>query len=100
MKIAIHNTPGSFSDYWIDYCARNKIDYVKVNCYSTNIIEQISDCDGLMWHFYHNSPKAFICAKQILYSIQASGKTVFPDFHTVWHFDDKVGQKYLLEALG
>ena len=25
---------------------------------------------------------------------------VFPDFNTGWHFDDKVGQKYLLEAIG
>jgi glutathione synthase/RimK-type ligase-like ATP-grasp enzyme len=25
---------------------------------------------------------------------------VFPNFNTVWHFDDKVGQKYLLEAIG
>src|SRR5699024_7603805 len=24
----------------------------------------------------------------------------FPDFQTAWHFDDKVGQKYLLEAIG
>lgn len=25
---------------------------------------------------------------------------MFPDFDTTWHFDDKVGQKYLLEAIG
>ena len=29
-----------------------------------------------------------------------AGKVVFPDFNTGWHFDDKVGQKYLLEAIG
>ena len=34
-----------------------------------------------------------------MFSVEASGKKVFPDFNTVWHFDDKVGQKYLLEAL-
>ena len=32
--------------------------------------------------------------------MQASGKKVFPDFNTMWHFDDKVGQKYLLEIIG
>jgi glutathione synthase/RimK-type ligase-like ATP-grasp enzyme len=25
---------------------------------------------------------------------------VFPDFRTAWHFDDKVAQKYLFEAIG
>jgi len=53
-----------------------------------------------MWHFSQNSPKAILFAKQLFYSIEASGVKVFPDFNTVWHFDDKVGQKYLLEAIG
>ena len=35
-------------------------------------------------------------AKQLLYSLQASGKKVFPDFNTCWHFDDKVGQKVFI----
>jgi glutathione synthase/RimK-type ligase-like ATP-grasp enzyme len=35
-----------------------------------------------------------------LYSLEHSGKVVFPDFRTNWHFDDKVGQKYLLESIG
>src|SRR5690606_38499852 len=38
--------------------------------------------------------------KRILFAIEHSGKTVFPDFKTGWHFDDKVAQKYLLEAIG
>jgi glutathione synthase/RimK-type ligase-like ATP-grasp enzyme len=53
-----------------------------------------------MWHFSQNSPKAILFANQLLYSVEASGRRVFPDFHTVWHFDDKLGQKYLLEAIG
>jgi len=53
-----------------------------------------------MWHFHQNSPKALLFAKQLLFSLEQSGMRVFPDFNTVWHFDDKVGQKYLLEAIG
>ena len=71
-----------------------------VNCYANDIIEQLNDCNALMWHFHHASPKDFLFAKQLLYSLQSSGKKVFPDFNTMWHFDDKVGQKYLLEAIG
>jgi glutathione synthase/RimK-type ligase-like ATP-grasp enzyme len=52
-----------------------------------------------MWHFNHKSPKASKFAKQLLFAVQSSGKRVFPDFKTMWHFDDKVGQKYLLESL-
>ena len=32
--------------------------------------------------------------------LEQAGVKVFPDFRTNWHFDDKLGQKYLLEALG
>jgi glutathione synthase/RimK-type ligase-like ATP-grasp enzyme len=53
-----------------------------------------------MWHFSHKSPKATKFAKQLLFSLEATGKKVFPDFKTVWHFDDKLGQKYLLESAG
>jgi len=46
MKIAIHHTIGSFSDRWIDYCKINSIDYKLVNCYDSDIIFQLSDCDA------------------------------------------------------
>jgi len=100
MKIGIHHTKGSFSDRWITYCETNGIEYKIVNCYRSDILSQISDCGGLMWHFSQNSSKDFLFAKQLIYSIEALGKKVFPDFNTAWHFDDKVGQKYLLEAIG
>jgi glutathione synthase/RimK-type ligase-like ATP-grasp enzyme len=99
MKIGIHDTKGSFSDRWSLFCEAHMIDYKLVDCYGSDIIQQLSDCDALMWHFSQNSPKAILFAKQLIYSVEAVGKKVFPNFHTVWHFDDKVGQKYLLEAI-
>jgi len=99
MKIAIHHTEGFFSEYWTAYCITNQISYKLVNCYHTDIIKQLSDCDALMWHFHHANSKDILFAKQLIYSIIASGKRVFPDFDTVWHFDDKIGKKYLLEVM-
>ena len=100
MKIAIHYSKGSFSDRWIAYCEQKGIPYKIVDCYKNDIIQQLEDCTALMWHFHHASARATLFAKQLLYSVAASGKKVFPDFNTVWHFDDKVGQKYLLESIG
>lgn len=98
MKIGIHNK-GSFSDRWISYCRAQDISYKLVDCYRNDIIQQLSDCDVLMWHFNHKSPRDSKFAKQLLFSLHASGKRVFPDYNTMWHFDDKVAQKYLLEAI-
>lgn len=100
MRIAIHHTKGSYSDRWIEYCKEKAIDYKIVNCYDNNIISQLKDCDALMWHHDQNDYRDLLFAKQLLFSLQQSGKVVFPDFYTGWHFDDKVGQKYLFESLG
>ena len=98
--IAIHHSKGSFSDRWITYCKANEIAYKIVDCYQSDIMHQLDDCDALMWHINHQNSKDVLFAKQLLYSVQAAGKRVFPDYNTAWHFDDKVGQKYLLEAIG
>ncbi|MGF1672028.1 MAG: RimK family alpha-L-glutamate ligase [Balneolaceae bacterium] len=100
MKIAIHQKNNGFSSKWIHYCKENDIPFKKVNCYRNDIISELSGCDGLMWHFHQSNPKDVLFARQLLYSLESAGFHVFPDFHTCWHFDDKVGQKYLLEAKG
>lgn len=100
MKIAIHNNPGSFSDRWIAYCTKQAIEFKIVNCYDSNIINQLNDCDILMWHHSQCNHREILMAKQILFALQQAGKVIFPDFNTNWHFDDKIGQKYLFEAIG
>lgn len=99
MKIGIHHREGSFSTQWIKYCKDKEIPFKIVNCYENNIMEQLDDCYALMWHHHHTSFTDTLFAKGLLFSIQQSGKRVFPDFNTGWHFDDKLGQKYLLESV-
>ncbi len=100
MKIAIHHKKQGFSEHWIKYCQQNKISYKIVNCYDSDIIQQLEDCDALMWHHHHANHTDTIFAKSLLFSLQFSNKKVFPDFNTSWHFDDKIAQKYLFESLG
>ncbi|GAB1405515.1 hypothetical protein MASR1M74_26960 [Lentimicrobium sp.] len=53
-----------------------------------------------MWHHNQGSPCDLTAAKPILFALEQAGIKVFPNFNTNWHFDDKLGQKYLLEAIG
>src|SRR5690554_2438580 len=99
MKIAIHHRPGSFSDRWIAYCQKQGIDYKVVNAFDSDIIQQVNGCDAFMWHHHHAQFKDVLTAKRILFALEHAGIKVFPDFKTGWHFDDKVAQKYLLEAI-
>lgn len=99
MKIAIHNSNVGFHPRWITYCKENNIPFIQVDCYSNDLIEQLKGCNVLLWHHSQSNPKDILIAKQILFALEHTGFKVFPDFKTAWHFDDKVGQKYLLEKV-
>lgn len=100
MKIGINHRKGSYSERWIQYCRENSIDHKVLNCYDNDIIDQLKDCDALLWHHSQNSYKDLLLAKQLLFSLEQTGKIVFPDYNTGWHFNDKLAQKYLFESLG
>ena len=95
--IAIHNSKGGYHQYWVSYCQEKNIPFKLVNCYSTDIIEQLKGCSALMWHHNHAKAEDIILAKRLLFALGHLGFIVYPDFKSNWHFDDKVGQKYLLE---
>jgi glutathione synthase/RimK-type ligase-like ATP-grasp enzyme len=98
--IAIHNSgQWSFRPEWEDYCKRKNIPYKLVNAYNTDIIDQVRDCSYFLFHHHHTSARDIIFAKNLLYALEQSGKRVFPNFSTGWYFDDKLGQKYLLESI-
>lgn len=100
MKIAIHHRSKSFSDRWTEYCVKNNIPYEIINGYSSDIIKQVKTFDIFMWHPHHLNFKDVLASRNILNSLEHAGIKVFPDWRTAWHFDDKVAQKYLLEAIG
>ena len=99
MKVAIHHKKGSFSDRWIKYCSDQNIPFKIVNCYDSDIVSQLHDCNGLMWHWNLNDYSAALFARQLTLSLEKKGIKLFPDINTGWHYEDKVGQKYLLESI-
>ena len=98
--IAIHDSGNwSFRPEWVAYCENKALPYKIVNAYDSDIITQIKDCDLFLFHHHHTSAKDYNFAKQLLFSLEQGGMKIFPDFNTGWHFDDKLGQKYLLESM-
>lgn len=105
IKLAIHYGPGcdflgSFAQRWLACCQDKAISYKLVNCYADDIVAELTTCDGLLWHFSHADSGAYQIAIKLLTAVERSGKLVFPNAASCWHFDDKVAQKYLLESVG
>ena len=99
-KLAIAHREGSFSTYWIDYCQKKNIAFKVVDPYATDIIDQVRNYDGFLWHWSHQGIPHLLFARQLTYSLESMGIRVFPNTKTSWHFDDKIGQKYLFESHG
>jgi len=99
--IAIHDCPGSFSDRWIEYCRDSGIKYCLVDIFDDGVIGKLRSirATALLCHPQMADRKAVLGAKAVLYSCEISGISVFPGFSDFWHFDDKIAQKYLFEAL-
>jgi glutathione synthase/RimK-type ligase-like ATP-grasp enzyme len=99
MNLAIHVRKGSFSDRWVAYCEDQGIPFKVVDCFASDIIQQLQGVDALMWHWHQADPREMLFAKELTQAISNMGVRMFPDVDTCWHYDDKVAQKYLFEAL-
>lgn len=98
--LAIHPREGSYSDRWLEYCAEHGISVREVNCFASDIVAQLRGTDALLWQWMHHIPEDVKTGFRIIQTAEDMGLTVFPNRATCWHYDDKVSQKYLLEAIG
>jgi glutathione synthase/RimK-type ligase-like ATP-grasp enzyme len=99
-RLAIHHRENSYSDRWIAYCDMHAIPYSVVNCLDSDIIEQLASSDALLWNWHHGDPREQLMARHVIMAVEAMRVAVFPSTTTCWYFDDKIAQKYLLEAIG
>ena len=100
IRLAIHHEPCSFSGRWLEYCRELGIEHEIVNAFENDIISRLAGFDGFLWHFTNNEPTDLLMARHVLTVAEHMGLSVFPNTATCWHFDDKIAQKYLLEAIG
>ena len=93
------NHSGLWTSVWIDFCQSKELDFKVFPAHSLNIIDDIRGYDVLLWHFSGYNFQDMLMARSILYSAKAMGLKVFPDFEDAWHFDDKLAENYMLQAI-
>jgi glutathione synthase/RimK-type ligase-like ATP-grasp enzyme len=71
-----------------------------VNVRHAGVLEQLRGCQGLMWRHAHFGGMHRIAHTLLPVIERELGLVVYPDQNTCWHYDDKVAQRYLLEAAG
>jgi hypothetical protein len=102
VKVAIHrdvDSPAAYPERWAFYLEAASVEVHWVNLRRPDAIEQVRDCNGVMWHWEY-MPHERQVAPSILHAIEAYvGIPVFPDHRTCWHYDDKIAQYYVFQAL-
>ncbi len=88
-----------FTARWMEYCQKHGIEHEVVDAYDFTIIDRLRHFDGFLWHFHHAHATDLLMARHVLEAARTLGLVVFPDYSTCWHFDDKIAQKYALEAI-
>ena len=100
-KLAIHNPQSGWPLMCYNYCITNNIECIVVDGYDTEFIDTLKkeNIGFLIWIVDHTNAKDTLMARSVLYAVSNLGIKTFPDYYDLWHFDDKISQKYLLESI-
>lgn len=99
--VGIHKDGEGFSGRWGETLRNRGVSVRWLNLLASDPLNEVCGCDGVMWHWAHYPHEVRLAARPILYVIEKEMKIpVFPDCRTAWHYDDKISQSYLLQALG
>lgn len=87
------------SDRWIEFLGQHGCEAKIVNVYSPTILDDLKDCQGFMWRHSLTSTMRQIAHKLLPVIENYTDILVFPDQNTCWHYDDKIAEAYLFQAL-
>jgi len=88
----------SYSDRWILYAKNKGYDIKIVDVQSNDILRQLDNCQGLMWRFSISPAERAIYSRLLPILEKEMHLNIFPNWKTMWHYDDKITQNYLLKA--
>jgi len=96
----VHAASGNSSPRWAAALQARGHEVRWVDVHRADILDQLAGCDGFLWRHFHTIDMQQI-ARRLLPVIERELRLcVYPDQATCWHYDDKIAQAHLLQALG
>ena len=83
---------------WEDWFDEHNITWEYLDCYRYDIINELPKYSALLWHYSNFVNADLMEAQNILNLAKEMGLIVYPDYHTGWHFDDKIAEMYALQT--
>lgn len=96
----LQENSGSYGMKWLEELQKAGTDADTADLRTSTGFCKALDSDGVMWHI-DMRPSIQTAASSLLSVLEiTSGKPVFPNYNTRWHFDNKISQHYLFKRLG
>jgi len=105
LKVAVGRDRGGWHEKFIDSLERRMrelpfLRYSLVNMDRSDWLSQIGDATLVLWKPAYMGHEFAGYVKEKVYLLERFlGKTVLPNFSTVWHFESKIAQSYLFDLL-
>lgn len=102
--IAVYQDPAIGEAPWaegFEHCLADQgVEVIPIRRPDREALASIRRADAFMWRFTHG-PESQGLAKPFLSAVERGlGLPVWPNFASRWHYDDKVGQAWLLRLIG
>jgi hypothetical protein len=108
LKLAIHKDRvvlpdgkvQSFAARWFELAERAGYEVVRLSVFAPDVIERLRPFDGFLWRVGFFAKERAL-ARRLIPAIEFGLRLpMFPSWTTAWHFEDKIAQYYLLQAVG
>lgn len=96
--VLIHGN-STWEQFWHQYLATQPVSVRSANLFATDAIEAARTADAVLCRVRHAEPRELEFTRNILSTIEDSGKYVYPNRRTAFHYDDKVIQKFVLDQI-
>ena len=100
MRVAVVDSNNAFSARWLQRAKALGLGVEVVDPYRNDVIDTIRGFEAFLWHIPMHSLRDDLMARHLIRAAELMGVKTFPSTRTLWVFDDKIAQKYLLEAIG
>ncbi|MDD3534861.1 MAG: hypothetical protein PHC50_01755 [Candidatus Cloacimonetes bacterium] len=88
-----------FTQEYIKILEFNDVNYAIIDGENPKFWDQLKSIDAFIYHVGHTSDMLQKSASFMPILQNMSSLPLFPNYNTLWHFDDKIKQHYLAEAL-
>lgn len=105
LKVAVGLDRGGWHNRFVEAIEGRMKDVPSLRCFLVNMdrsdwLAQIGDASLILWKPPYMGHEFAGYVKEKVYFLEHYlGRTVLPNFSTVWHFESKVAQSYLFELL-